>query len=148
MSLKAGVCSVCGAQTWRGIQHPTTGTTIPLWPMPSSRYLIFRLGNGNIVNAIGVCPCYAGQPGDPLPPNAKAQMARDAAMAVERDAGYQAGDLETAALVGSATARERYAAWFIPPYGDHLKAWLKDFVRMEEAAIGRVMQQWQEDRLA
>ena len=146
--LNVGTCCLCHAPTWRWVSHPTTHAPIPLWPMPSTLFLAFQLANGNLVNAIGVCPCYDGQLGASLPDAVKAQMAASAALAVERDVGYTATDVDRAVLVGSATARERYSAWFVPPYGEHLRAWLRDFVRMEDAAAEEIMAQWRQDRLA
>ena len=150
--LNVGACTICGVPTWRAVQHPTGGelggAAIPLWPIPSTRFLVFQLGNGNLVNAIGVCPCYDGKPGAPLPDAVTVQMAKDAAQSVEHAPGYWVTDLETAVLVGIVTARERYSAWFVPPYGDHLRAWLRDFVRMEDTAAEKIMAQWREDRLA
>ena len=146
--LSVGRCTLCGTPTWRSVAHPTTGEPVPLWPKPDTRFLIYKLGNGNLVNAIGVCPCYEDVGASPLPDAVKVQMATGAAQAVERDVGYTAADVEGAILVGVTTARERYSAWFVPPYGEHLRAWLRDFVRMEDTAAERVLAQWREDRLA
>ena len=146
--IKPGCCAHCGEETWRSAPHPRTGEPVYLWPMPTARFLIYRLANGNVVNAICVCPCCTCAPGAPMHTHARVQMAQSAAHAgPERDAGYTNADVEGATLTGSATARERYAAWFVPPFGEWLRAHLRDFHRLESAGIEAIMTTWKEDRL-
>jgi len=48
-------------------------------------------------------------------------------------------------VVGLDTAANRYAFWFTPAFGAHLRAWLEDHCELAEHERSVVMDQWLDD---
>ena len=131
--MKAGHCVKCDAWTWRTALDPKDGSTILLWPLPTSRYASVLTarddrGNSHLAPGIGYCggcaPALHAAPGPEL-------------------AALVPGALVVALVEEAGT---RYAHWYTPGYGEWLRAHARDYLELDEMAIGRLMAQWEADR--
>ena len=48
-------------------------------------------------------------------------------------------------VVDVETAGGRYASWYTPAFGGHLRAWLQDHCELPEHEVSRLMDQWMDD---
>lgn len=48
-------------------------------------------------------------------------------------------------VVAVETAGGRYASWYTPAFGGHLRAWLQDHCELAEHEVSRLMDQWMDD---
>ncbi len=130
--MKPGHCTTCETPIWRMGFDPGVQGDILLWPKPESVYACIRhegldsrgeRSHSLIAVGIGYCPACAPSVGT-----------------VTRDVpgGIEVVELERAAV--------RYANWYTPRHGEWLRAHARDQLKMDDVAITKLMQQWEDDR--
>jgi hypothetical protein len=134
--IRQGRCLHCDTLIWRSAWQPNSPEPLLLWPMPDSVYAGIRhrsvdsLGRATvsaIAVGIGFCGPDAPRVGDVPHPN----LAADLPGAIE--------------VVEVETAKERYAHWFTPGFGEWLRAHARDYLKMDGVAIDKLMEQWKGD---
>lgn len=118
MTLTAGQCTTCQAETWISVRHPMTGERILLFPRPDSVYARCQRPTG-IAPGIGFCAAHAPSRGDVV---------------------------ELGPVVYVDGAAERYRFWFSDRYGDFLRPWLVDELALPEHEADSVIAQWESAR--
>ena len=91
-----------------------------------------------------------GRTGEPLmlyPDPTSVYAQRQVPGGVAPGIGYCAGHAPAlgADVVALDAAGARYAYWFTPAFGQHLRAWLGDHAELPEHTVDALMDQWQAD---
>jgi hypothetical protein len=132
--MKAGRCSTCDQPTWHTAIDPNGGRAVLLWPFPTSIYAGIRHGGldsrnqptqSSIAVGIGFCQLCA-------PVVGQINLNVDVPNAIE--------------VVELESAKSRYAFWYTPGFGEWMRAHARDYLKMDDVAITKLMKQWEEDR--
>lgn len=128
-AVSPGNCIQCYRPTWKTVPHPVTGAAIILWPKRDTLFASFWTPTGKTMG-IGFCPACCPDIGGAAPRLTTGGEAFEVGGAVEIE-----------------RAHEVYEYWFSPKYGQWLRAWLSDELRLDEPARNRIVSEWEQDRL-
>lgn len=129
--MKAGHCTACQGQCWRGLIRPDTQEWVHLFPEPTSMYAVLQTPEGLAVGLAYHAAC-APKIGDAGP----------SVLANGRSLG-------PTTVVRLDPAPARYTYWFSPGFGTWLRAWTRQLAmefRVPVEQYDALLVQWEQDR--